>query len=170
MTTKNTLQPTEAAYIAGFLDGDGSIYARLIPRPDYKDIKYQVELAISFIQRKDKFPYLQDIYDQLGKRGTLRKDRGDGIADYTIWGSTHLSIILPDLVPYLRIKKKQANRILHIINLYPQAQKNPSKFLDLVKIVDDVQNLNKRADELKSTNYDRLLEEFLKAGKIESSP
>lgn len=165
-----TLQPPKAAYIAGFLDGTGSIYARLIPRNDYKIIQYQISLSISFIQRKDKYSYLEDIYDEFEKRGSLRKDRGDGIADYTITGPEHLSILLPQLLPYLRTKKKQANYLLHINNQYPSAKKDHLQFLKLVKLVDQIQNLNKRSDEPRSTNYENLLSEFLANGDIKSSP
>ncbi len=164
------LEPTTAAYIAGFLDGDGSIYAKLVPRPDYKIIQYQLSLSISFIQRKDRYPYLEDIYEQLDKRGALRKDRGDGIADYTITGPEHLSIILPQLLPYLRIKKKQASCLLHISNQYPSVKKNHSQFLTLLKIVDQIQNFNKRPGEPRAQNYEIVLNEFLLEGKIKSSP
>nr|AAL77610.1 unknown [Monomastix sp. M722] len=165
-----TLESTLAAYIAGFLDGDGSIYAKVISRPDYAVIKYQISVSLSFCQRKDRYTYLQDIYEALDKCGSLRKDRGDGIADYTITGPAHLSIVLPHLLPYLRIKKKQANLVLHIINQYPAAKKNHLEFLSLVKLVDQIQNLNKKPDEPKATNYQSLLEEFQTAGRIQSSP
>lgn len=165
-----TLESTLAAYIAGFLDGDGSIYAKVISRPDYAAIKYQISVSVSFIQRKDKYPHLEDIYENLGKSGSLRKDRSDGISDYTITGPAHLSIVLPQLLPYLRIKKKQANLVLHIINQYPAARKNHLKFLNLVKLVDQIQNLNKRPDEPKATNHETLFREFQTAGHIESSP
>ena len=41
MTTTNLkklkrLSPMELSYIAGFLDGDGSIYAQIVKRPDYR--------------------------------------------------------------------------------------------------------------------------------------
>jgi hypothetical protein len=165
-----TLEPTNAAYIAGFLDGDGSIYAKLIVRSDYKVIKYQISISVSFIQRKDKYPHLEDIYEALEKHGSLRKDRGDGISDYTITGPAHLSIVLPQLLPYLRIKKKQASLSLHIINQYPAAKNNHLQFLNLVKLVDQIQNLNKRSDEERASNYQTLFDEFQEAGHLESSP
>lgn len=164
------LESTNLAYIAGFLDGDGSIYAKVVSRSDYKVIKYQISMSISFIQRKDKYPYLEDIYEAFEKRGSLRKDRGDGIADYTITGPAHLSTVLPQLLPYIRIKKKQANLILHIINQYPASKTNHVKFLQLVKLVDQIQNLNKKPDEQKASNYNTLFVEFETAGYIQSSP
>lgn len=170
MTRKQDLEATEAAYIAGFLDGDGSIYTKLIPRPDYTVIRYQISAELSFIQGKDKYPYLQDIYDQLGQRGRLRKDRGDGIADYTIVGLDQLAIVLPLLLPYLRIKKKQANLILHIVNHYPDARQNPKKFLDLVKKVDQIQNLNRKLNDPLRTNYEKVYKDFVESGICESSP
>ena len=170
MTRKQDLEATEAAYIAGFLDGDGSIYTKLIPRPDYTVIPYQISLELSFIQRKDKYPHLEDIYEQLGQRGRLRKDRGDGIADYTIVGPDHLAVVLPLLLPYLRIKKKQASLILHILHHYPEARQDHKKFLELIRKVDQIQNLNKKVNDPPSANYQKLYKEFVEAGNLESSP
>ena len=46
MTTTNLkklkrLSPMELSYIAGFLDGDGSIYAQIVKRPDYR-LRFQI--------------------------------------------------------------------------------------------------------------------------------
>ena len=55
MTTSNLrklkrLSPVELSYIAGFLDGDGSIYAQIVKRSDYR-LKFQIRVSISFHQK-----------------------------------------------------------------------------------------------------------------------
>lgn len=55
MTTTNLrklkrLSPVETSYIAGFLDGDGSIYAQIVKRPDTR-LKFQIRVSIAFYQK-----------------------------------------------------------------------------------------------------------------------
>ena len=55
MTTTNLrklkrLSPVELSYIAGFLDGDGSIYAQIVKRSDYR-LKFKIRVSITFYQK-----------------------------------------------------------------------------------------------------------------------
>ena len=43
------LSPMELSYIAGFLDGDGSIYAQIVKRSDYQ-LRFQLRVSVSFFQ------------------------------------------------------------------------------------------------------------------------
>ena len=40
----------ERSYIAGFLDGDGSIYAQIVRRSDYR-LKFQIRVCIAFFKK-----------------------------------------------------------------------------------------------------------------------
>ena len=44
------LTHTERSYITGFLDGDGSIYAQIIKRSDYR-LGFQIRVSITFYQK-----------------------------------------------------------------------------------------------------------------------
>lgn len=46
----NTLEPIDAAYLAGYVDGDGSIIAQLVKRDDYR-YKFQIKISIIFHQK-----------------------------------------------------------------------------------------------------------------------
>jgi len=46
------MDSTILAYIAGFLDGDGSIFFQIIPRKDYKQ-KFQIRSSIAFYQKTE---------------------------------------------------------------------------------------------------------------------
>jgi hypothetical protein len=47
------LTTNDLIYLAGFLDGDGSIIAQLVSRKDYK-FKYQIRLTLQFTQLKKR--------------------------------------------------------------------------------------------------------------------
>jgi len=44
------LTPMELSYIAGFLDGEGSIYAQIVKRSDYR-LRFQIRVCIGFYQK-----------------------------------------------------------------------------------------------------------------------
>ncbi|NCN51434.1 hypothetical protein GW931_00275 [archaeon] len=52
-----SIEKIKLAYIAGFLDGDGSIFFQIIPRKDYK-LKFQIRTSIAFYQDKDNLGIL----------------------------------------------------------------------------------------------------------------
>jgi len=89
MTTTNLrklkrLSPVELSYIAGFLDGDGSIYAQIVKRSDYR-LKFQIRVSITFYQKTTRHWFLIQLKNQL-QYGTLRKNKTNGMSDYTIVG------------------------------------------------------------------------------------
>lgn len=46
------MESTIIAYIAGFLDGDGSIFFQIVPRKDYRQ-KFQIRSSIAFYQKTE---------------------------------------------------------------------------------------------------------------------
>ena len=50
---KDKLTEIELAYIAGFLDGDGSIYAQIVKGDDYK-YGFRIRISIAFFQKTTK--------------------------------------------------------------------------------------------------------------------
>ena len=126
-------------YISGFLDGDGSIYVRILPREDYA-LKFQLVFTISFIQRTSRKHFLMKIKRELG-RGILR-DRNDGISELNILGWQDVLHTLKLLTPFLRIKHKQAILMMKMIEQLPSTKESPLRFLDLCKLADRVADLN----------------------------
>ncbi|MCX6791682.1 MAG: hypothetical protein NT149_01440, partial [Candidatus Gottesmanbacteria bacterium] len=63
------------AYIAGFLDGDGSIFLQLVRRKDYI-FGYQVRASVVFYQKTSQKKILRWLIHKL-RCGYLR-DRNDG--------------------------------------------------------------------------------------------
>ena len=132
----NTIQ---WAYLAGFIDGDGSIMAQIVSRPDYI-LKYQIRVSLSFIQITKRKHFLLKIQNEI-KKGNLR-DRGDGISELTFIGWQDVKWILLQIKPFLRIKEKQANLVLKIIEQLPLTKTSPNNFLKICELADQVAHLN----------------------------
>ena len=119
------------AYIAGFLDGDGSIMAQIIRKNDYK-LGFQIRTSIVFYQKQGKESFMNWLKDQL-KYGYIRK-RNDGMIEYTIVGFEQVGEILKRFYPHLILKKDLAKMVLKII----QIPKKPTvkQFLQTCELVD----------------------------------
>ena len=137
MTLKQ-LTSNDLAYIAGFVDGDGCINAQIVRRRDYI-LKFQIRFSITLFQKTSRHWFLLQIQKQIGY-GTVRK-RPDGVSEYSLVGSASVKNFLTALVPYLRLKKKQAQLVLEIIDTLSKSQ-DPQAFLKLCEMVDTFADLN----------------------------
>lgn len=100
---------THLAYIAGFLDGDGSLMLQLKKRKD-GNVGIRFMATICFYQDSRHDETLFWIRDILGI-GYLAK-RNDGISELRINGYKQARRILDCLSPYIRFKKVQAKALL----------------------------------------------------------
>lgn len=107
-TVGSQLTKEERAYIAGFLDGDGSLMLQMKKRGDskrgwrfmaticlYQDTRHH--LPLKWMRRKLGIGYLSH--------------RNDGITELRINGFQQVRDILALLIPYIRFKKAQARAI-----------------------------------------------------------
>ena len=130
----------EKAYIAGFLDGDGSIMAQLIKRKGYK-FGYQIRVSIVFYQKTIHQDHLLWLKKQLGY-GYVRI-RNDGMSEYTIVGLSEVEHVLSTLNSFLRLKKVLARKVLLLIKQHPSQRKvNVAQFIRLSKLVDETAKFN----------------------------
>ena len=131
---------SEIAYIAGFLDGDGSIMLQLKPRRDYV-MGFQIKATIAFYQRTDNRSILDWLHSRL-KLGRVR-NRNDGISQYDIEGLRPVQSVLKLIHPYLILKKQQAEQAMQLIRQMLVVDKPAIKqFLDWAKSVEKFQTLN----------------------------
>jgi hypothetical protein len=125
------------SYIAGFLDGDGSIYVRAKPNPSYR-FGYQIAPYVAFFQSASSksFP---DLCKKIGY-GKIRL-RKDGIYEFTISKQDEIVDFLKKITPYLFLKRKQSELLLEILT---KKQKVLSKedFNELLKRIDSFRELN----------------------------
>jgi hypothetical protein len=159
---KTCMTKEELSYIAGFLDGDGCIMLQLVYRHDYV-FGYQIRASIVFYQDIRNRYFLEWLKSKL-KFGYIR-NRNDGMSEYTIVGVSSVSQILRLFKPYLRLKKKQVDLSLKVLNQMPNADNKltPKKLLRLSKLVDGFINLNYSK---RRTNTSIKVEEFLKSHKL----
>ena len=132
------LSKEEKAYIAGFLDGDGSIHVRLKPNPTYR-YRFQVAPAIVFYQSEKESDHLKWLQKMIG-RGYLR-ERNDGIVEYILGDVNSIRELIKNLFPYLRLKQRQARLMLEILEV-KQNIKSAMDFLRLAKKIDIFQKIN----------------------------
>ena len=132
------MNETTLAYIAGFLDGDGSIFFQIIPRKDYKQ-KFQIRTSIAFYQKKEYAEILEWLKNYFGV-GYIRH-RKTGMSDYTIVESKEVQKILKLLQPYVKLKKKQVELGLEILQKL-ENRKSDEDFLKICKLVDKFKDLN----------------------------
>src|SRR5258708_2524257 len=96
---------SDFAYIAGFLDGDGSIMLQLHRRDRGKEV-FRIKTVICFYQDnryREFIGWIQHKFD-CGYVYT----RNDRICELRIEGYQRVFDVLKILHPYLRLKKKQA--------------------------------------------------------------
>ena len=159
MITKLSIE--QAAYLAGFVDADGSILAQIVRRKDYV-LKFQIRVSVLCIQKMSHIHHLRKFKSEIGK-GTSR-DRGDGIAEFAIVGHKNVSAFLKQILPYLRTKQKQGNLVIRICEQLDQTKNDPQKFLHLCELADRVAKLN---DSKKRINTVQTVEKhFLDVGLI----
>jgi len=93
---------TELAYIAGFLDADGSIITQIVKNESYK-YKFTIRISIVFFQKTQNYHILLWFKEKL-KYGTLRQ-RNDGMSEYTIVSAEPVKNLLLLLEKHVRLKK-----------------------------------------------------------------
>ena len=99
----------DLAYIAGFLDGDGSLMLQIKKRNDIKN-KKRFMLTICFYQDRRNDKVLVWIRKKLGIGYISR--RNDGITELRINGYETVGKLLKTLMPYLKVKKRQAEILI----------------------------------------------------------
>jgi hypothetical protein len=132
------MELTELAYIAGFLDGDGSIFFQIIPRKDYKQ-KFQIRNSIAFYQKTECSEILEWLKNYFGC-GYIRH-RKTGMSDYTIVDSKEVYKILKLLQPFVKIKQEQVKLGLKILEALQNVNSN-EEFLEICRLVDKFKELN----------------------------
>ena len=130
-------EPTKT-YIAGFLDGDGSIIAQLVKWPGYQ-FGFHVRVSVCFYQNtghRDHLEWLQHTMNM----GYIR-DRDGNMSDYTIVAHKDVRWILTELQPYVRLKARHVMLALKILDALEQ-EIDAQGFLAIARKVDELAALN----------------------------
>ena len=97
---------TDLAYIAGFLDGDGSIMLQVKTRSDTtRGVRFMATICFYQDTRHEKpLHWIREVLEI----GYIAR-RNDGMTELRINGYEQVSEILTSLQPYIRFKEKQVN-------------------------------------------------------------
>jgi hypothetical protein len=128
----------EASYLAGFLDGDGSIHFQLVRQKEYR-FGFYIQASLSLSQSTSARSSLEELQAIIGA-GYLR-DRGTGMSDLVITSRPVLLRVLAKVEPFTIFKRRQVRRALEILERVRRGL-NPEEFLELAKEVDAFATLN----------------------------
>ena len=132
------ISSTKRAYLAGFLDGDGSIYVQAKPNKTYH-YGFQIASYVVLYQSKKGAENFKKLCSLIGL-GYIR-ERNDGILEYIIGKEKSIKAFLNIVAPYVLLKKRQVKLILEIIERKALV-KNRKDFVCLMKLVDRFRELN----------------------------
>lgn len=132
------MEVANLAYIAGFLDGDGSVMLQLKPRKQVS-FGFRVRTIICFYQDSRHKDGLYWIKQKLNS-GYL-SDRKDHITELRIEGYKQVKSILNTLLPYIVFKKQQVKMILKAIKIL-QSKPKPTDFLKVCQLSDEISKIN----------------------------
>ena len=131
------LSSNKKAYLAGFLDGDGSIYVRAKPNQTYK-FGYQIAPYIVFYQSSKSKEFRK--INTLAEFGYFRI-RKDGITEYIINKHKNVIDFINLIKPFLVLKQKQAKLLLQILK-QKESVKNEKDFEKLLQLCNKFGILN----------------------------
>lgn len=130
----------DLAYIAGFLDGDGSLMLQVKNRKDRKR-GWRFMFTICFYQDTRHSEPLSWIRETLGI-GYL-SHRKDGITELRINGFKQTKEILVLLVPYIRFKRVQAKMMLEVAQILISKRFSNLDEKNRMKIADAIENIRR---------------------------
>jgi hypothetical protein len=142
------------AYIAGFLDGDGSIMLQIKPRLGVR-YGFRIYATVCLYQNSAHIDALRQIQKQWQK-GYLSK-RNDGIAELRIDGYEGVESMLRELQEYVRFKRRQITLMFEAIQIL-KGKPTVEQFLEACRIADQISELNYRSNRKYTA---RVVEEYL---------
>lgn len=129
----------QRAYLAGFLDADGSIMIQLRPRKEMKFL-FRVKVIVVFYQNSKKHHVLEDLR-QIIQAGYVYQ-RNDHMSELRIEGHTQVQSLLRKLHTYLRFKDQQALLVLEALRVLTKRKYSLTEFLTICDLADQVSACN----------------------------
>ena len=128
------------AYIAGFLDGDGSLMLQIKKRSDGKSkIRFMATICLYQDTRHAKsLSWIREIFGI----GYISK-RNDGMSELRINGYESVKKILQLLLPYIKFKKIQTKSLLKACEILSSKKYKLLIKADLLQLVDLVLAIQK---------------------------
>lgn len=144
------LSKISSAYVAGFLDADGSIYCSVRKNNTYK-YDYSISPYIVFYQSKENKFVLEKIQCILNV-GNIRT-RSDGMCELIINKIDDIKLAIKILKPFSIAKQKQIILFEKIIQA-KNAVKNKEDFEATIKLIQNLKDLNYSKKKMTYTSRD----------------
>lgn len=138
------------AYLAGFIDGDGSIMA-IIERHKEKRFGFRVRIVLKITQKhKEDVQFLS----KLTLCGTVCKN--GKTFDWKTRDQKEVARVLKNVQPYSRVKRRQIDLALTILQAPIESRKD---LLDVATVADALSRLNVRSNNRRK-NYVTKIQTF----------
>lgn len=145
--------------------------AQIIAHKSGYTLGHSIRVSMVFYQKTKNRSFLEWLNSRLVV-GYLR-DRPDGMSEYTIISQETLRLLLKELLPYLRLKQRQAILALEVLDavLDRSAKLTGSEFLALAERIDEFFELNysKKRTRTSATVREALLQSGL-LDPVETDP
>jgi LAGLIDADG endonuclease len=132
------MRAVDASYLAGFLDGDGSIHFQLVRQREYK-FGYYIRASLALSQSTSARRGLEHLHQIIG--GGYLRDRGTGMSDLVITSRPLLLRTLSAVAPYVVFKAEHVRRALDLLQRI-RPRLGAEEFLELAREVDRFATLN----------------------------
>jgi hypothetical protein len=134
----HTMKASDASYLAGFLDGDGSIHFQLVRQQEYR-FGYYIRASMSLSQCTSARHGLEHLQRVVG--GGYLRDRGTGMSDLVVTSRPLLIEFFQAVRPYVIFKREHVRRALWLLpQLGPRL--DAQEFLRVAREVDAFAALN----------------------------
>ena len=146
-------------YIAGFMDGDGSIVASVEKRPERKRFPYRIRLKLNFTQHERHKNIMLLLQVALGNVGTIRYIGTHNISELVIQRREDVKKVLLRLLPHLILKQRQARVALAMIAIFDRnivnvrSSLSDKDFKNIFAMARELRNLNSGAGGKKSYEH-----------------
>ena len=132
------MKASDASYLAGFLDGDGSIHFQLVRQREYR-FGFYIRASLSLSQSTSARHGLEHLQHVIG--GGYLRDRGTGMSDLVVTSRPLLVETLQAVAPYVIFKREHVRRALWLLpQLGPRL--DVQEFLRMAREVDSFAALN----------------------------
>jgi hypothetical protein len=132
------VKASDASYLAGFLDGDGSIHFQLVRQREYR-YGFYIRASLSLSQSSSARHGLEHLQRVIG--GGYLRDRGTGMSDLVVTSRPLLIETLRAVEPYVVFKREHVRRALWLLpQLGPRLE--VQEFLRMAREVDAFAALN----------------------------
>ncbi len=133
MGSRSKTNTEELAYIAGFLDGDGSLMLQVKKRSDTRlGVRFMATICLYQDTRHEKpLRWMRDVFG-IG----YISQRSDGISELRINGYSTVREILLQLQPFIQFKSKQTKALIKACEILEKTKIRNMTKTQLRKIVD----------------------------------